>query len=256
MFQDLKFTLRSFRKRPTLTLAILFTLALGIGANSVMFTVVDTVLLRTLPFHEPDRLVNIWNRYDANETHSSPPDYIDRRDQSEVIEALTAISPSQMNLLGGDEPEQVHVARVTASFFEVFGVEALPVPVHFAREEAPERDDGAVISHGLWQRRFGGDLGVLGQTIQLDGAQYLIGGIMPAGFDYPRETDLWIARQFTPEQLADDYRGNEFLAIVGRLRDGATLDEARAEMNVIAARVIESMNSDHIVNCPLIDPFQ
>ena len=80
MLQDLKFSLRSFIKRPALTFAILLTLALGIGANSVMFTVVDTVLLRTLPFHEPDRLVNIWNRYDANETHSSPPDYIDRRD--------------------------------------------------------------------------------------------------------------------------------------------------------------------------------
>ena len=239
MLQDLKFSIRSFIKRPALTFAILLTLALGIGANSVMFTVVDTVLLRTLPFHEPDRLVTIWNRYDVQKTLSSPPDYIDRRDQSELVERVTAISQSRMNLSSEGEPEQVRVSRVTASFFEVFGIEALPAPVRFAQEEAAELDDAAVIGHGLWQRRFGGDLSAIGQTIRLDGEPYRISGIMPAGFDYPRDTDVWIARQFTPEQLADDFRGNEFLTIVGRLHDGATLDEARAEMNVIAARVIE-----------------
>jgi len=121
----------------------------------------------------------------------------------------------------------------------VFGVEALPAPVRFAHEEAAERDDAAVIGHGLWQRRFGGDLAVLGQSIRLDGERYRIAGIMPAGFDYPRETDLWIARQFTPSQLSDSFRGGEFLTIVGRMADGVTLEQAGAEMELIAARVLE-----------------
>lgn len=241
LFQDVKFALRSLSKRPLATTVIVVTLALAIGANTIMFSVVDASLLSDFAFHDPNRLVAIWNRYDRSEAHSSPPDYIDRRDQSDRLASIAAIAQSEMNLAGPGDPERVRVGRVTASFFDVLGVDTWPGPVRFPQEESPEIERVAVLSHALWQGRFGGRGDVVGETLRLDGESFRIVGAVSSALDFPRNTDLWIPLQFTPEQLSDDFRGNEYLEVIGRLKPGVDIAELRAEMDVIAARVIENV---------------
>ena len=236
--QDLRFSCRALLARPALALTIVATLGLGIGANTAMFSLVDEVLGRAAPFRDPERLVVVSNRYDTSRTSSSPPDFIDRRDRSEVLESIAAFSTTEANLAGQAEPEPVRESQVTSAFFQVLGVAPSP-PLRFAAVDAAEPDHRVVLSHGLWLRRFGGDPSAVGRTIRLDGEARTIAAVMPKGFDYPRGTDVWTARQFRPDQLADDYRGNEFLTVVGRMRDGSTIEETRAEMDAIAAGVIE-----------------
>jgi len=239
--QDIKQALRSLIGRPAIATAVILTLAIGIGANTAMFSIVDTVLFGSFGSEAPDRLVVISNRYGTSQTSSSPPDYVDRRDQTEQLSAIAAFTPREMSLAGRGRPEQVRVTSVTASFFDVMRIRGEMPPIRFPHEESTDEIRQVVVSHALWQRRFGGALDPTGDAIRLDGESYRIAGVLPKRFDFPADTDLWIPLTFTPDQLSDDNRGNENLSVVGRMQAHASLDTVRAEMEVIAARVIETV---------------
>ena len=244
ILQDLRFALRTLRHRPGPTLAIGATLALGIGANSTLFSVVDTVLLRPLPFEAPESLVVLQNRYGSKTTALSPPDYADRRDQSELLESSAAFRPDMsLNLAGPDARQvssrQVSASRVTSAFFDVLGVRPLLGQAVFPHEESDGTRQVAVLSHGLWQRNFGGDPEILGSDVDLHGRRFTVIAVMGPDFDFPRGSEVWLPLTFTPRQLADAFRGNEYLSMVGRMKDGVTIEQLRSEMEAIAARVIE-----------------
>lgn len=237
---DLRSALRAIAKRPALSVTAVLTLAVGLGAASIVFAVIDAVLLRRLPYVEPDRIVMIWNLYDGGESYSAPPDYIDRLEQATTLESLAAVAPTTMNLSGELEPRHVDVARVSARFFDVFGVEdARGGPIRFPDERGPEPKNLAVLAHGLWQNGYGGEPDIRGQTLELNGELHEIVGVLPEPFDFPRGTQIYVPLGFDPDELGDDNRGNEYLQNVGRLREGVSVDRARAEMETIAASVLD-----------------
>jgi putative ABC transport system permease protein len=237
MLQDLRVALRLLAKNRTFTAAACLTLAIGIGGTTAMFTVVDAVLLRPLPFPEPERLVWGWGKFPLGDSASiSPPDFQDyRRDARKLRVAAMTSFVTQGALAGEGEPENVGSALASAGFFEVLGVRPALGRGFVAGDEQEKQPRVAVISHALWQRRFGGDAGVLGRTLVLDGRDVTLVGVMPAGFRFPAGAEVW-----TPLALAGEeaqVRRFHFLRIVGRLDGTATLAGAQAELDTIAARL-------------------
>ncbi len=250
LLQDVKYGARALSRRPALSLAIVFTLALGIGVNCTLFGVVDAVLFKSLPYPQPEQLQMVWNRYGTARTASSPPDYADRRDQSQFFSGLAAFVERPLgltescpsgNCAGDNTPLQVRGCRVTASFFNVLGHQPQLGQALFPPEESADPQRLVVLSHGLWQRRFGSDPTILGRPLRLDGEEYIVSAVMPAQFDLPRGTEVWTPLYFTPAQLANDFRGNEYLQVIGRLRPEVSLEQAQSEMTAIAARVIDTV---------------
>ena len=242
MFESLKSDFRSafstLRHRPGVAAAVVLTLSLGIAANTAVFSVVDAVLLRPLPYPEPERIVTLWNRYGATRTASSPPDYMDRRRESRLLEFSAAWTSRSANLAVEGEARRVETTRVTSDFFRVLGVDPFTGPVALPEETSGGLDRVAILSFGLWRGAFGGD-DMLGRTIRLDGESYLVTGVMPPGFDFPARTEIFLPLVFTPEQLADGFRGNEYLFEVARMKPEVALTELSREMAAIAASVLE-----------------
>jgi putative ABC transport system permease protein len=203
MFESLKSDSRSafqtLRHRPGVAAAVVLTLSLGIAANTAVFSVVDAVLLKPLPYPEPERIVTLWNRYGTNRTASSPPDYMDRRRESRLLELSAAWTSRPANLAIEGEARRVETARVTADFFRVMGVDPIAGAAALPEETSGSGERIALLSFGLWQSAFGGK-DVLGRSLRLDGESYLVIGVMPRGFDFPaelRSSCLW----FTPNSL-------------------------------------------------------
>jgi len=228
-------------KNPGFTLVAVLTLALGIGANTAIFSVVNAVLLQPLPYEDPDRLVVIWNKY--LQASNSVPDYFDRREQSKTLEDIAALTIWNTNLTGSGEPVRILSSSVTASFFPVMGVQPAQGRAFRPEEDRPGNNRVAVLSHGCWQRRFGGDPDIVGQTIQLDREAHTVVGVMPENFNLDfmdvEVVEVWTPFGFTPEQMSDDQRGMEYLFVVARVKPGIPLGQVEAEMDTIAARVIE-----------------
>ncbi len=236
---DLGAALRVLRHRPAMAFAAVATLALAIAANAAVFALVDAVLFRPLPYSEPDRIATVWNLYGSNRTESSPPDFLDRRRESRLAEAVAAIDSTPMSLSERGEARRVETSRVTSRFFDVFGVAPRFGAAVFPDEVAGSPERIALLSYRLWRGAFGGEESVVGTTVRLDGEAYAIVGVLPEGFDFPRGTDVWMPLVFSPGQLADAYRGNEYLTIVARARHGVSSSELDREMESIAARVVE-----------------
>ena len=186
---DLRFAVRQLLKNPGFTTVAVLTLALGIGANTAMFSVVSSVLLRPLPFKDPDRLVMVWERnvkkgYEMN--HAGVATFLDWKAQNNVFESMAAFGIDEaLSLTGDHEPERVTAVPVSANLFEVLGVNPTLGRTFRVEEETPGGDQVVILSHGLWQRRFGSDPNLVGKTILLDGRSYLVIGIMPPGFVFP-----------------------------------------------------------------------
>ena len=238
LFADLRYGLRLMRRSPVFTLVTIGTLALGIGANTAIYSVVDSVLLRGLPLADPDRLVMVWE--DASHigfarNTPAPANYFDWREQNRVFTDIAATRGAIANLTTDGPPEQVLGRRVTANFFTVLGVQpALGRAFTAAEDElaAPV----VVISHGLWRRRYNADPRALGTTVTMSGVTRTIIGVMPAGFVFRnREVDFWTSIAFTPAERAT--RQSHFLNVVGRLKPDVSLEQARSEMAAIAARL-------------------
>jgi putative ABC transport system permease protein len=239
LWQDLRYGLRTLVKNPGFTMVAVIALAIGIGANSAIFSVVNTVLLRPLPYKEPDRLVMVW---EDNTRHGYPRDtpavanYIDWRNQNQVFEGIAAIADLSFNLTGTGEPERLEGKRVSANLFPLLGVEPQLGRAFLPEEDQPGAGRVVILSHGLWQRRFGSDMKIVGKPLTLNGESFTVIGVMPPDFQFPRrEVDLWVPIAFTSQEAAS--RGRHYLQVIGRLKPGITLQQAQAEMNTIAARL-------------------
>ena len=234
MLQDVRYALRSLRHHPVFTLTAVLTLGLGIGANTAIFSAVNGVLLRPLPFAEPERLVTVWGHHPAigRET-ASLPDFLDWRAQSRAFTGLAARANTQFTLAGAGEPEVVPGALVTANYFRVLG-SAIPVGRGF-RDEEEHRGSArvAVLSDGFWRRQFGGRPDVVGRQITLSGVPYTVIGAGARGLSVPQEVDVW-ATLLTDTTLG---RRNDFLEVVGRLAPGTDLRGANEELTTIARRL-------------------
>jgi putative ABC transport system permease protein len=256
--QDLRFAARTLARRPGLTAVALVTLALGIGANTAMFSVVNAVLLSPPPFHAPERLVMVWASNPElarglgfeDKLPTSPAAFYDWKAGTSRFEAMAMIRPASLNLSGGGDPERLGAVIVTGEFFAALGT-----PAALGRTLRPEDDDPAapataVLSHAFWQRRFGGDPAAVGQAIRLDGRSTTIVGVMPApfafpragemphGFGFPRGPDAWVPAALTAEQRA--HRGNRGALAFGRLKDGVAPAQAQADLAAVTRRLWET----------------
>ncbi|MGH9940809.1 MAG: ABC transporter permease [Pyrinomonadaceae bacterium] len=246
IWQDLRFALRMLKKRPGFTAAAIIALALGVGANTAIFSVVNSVLLRPLPYKESERLVTIGHLYPKLDLIApvSAPGYVDYRDQTSVFEETAASTNANFNLTDGGEPERVQGRSVTANFLPLLGVAPALGRLFLAEEDQPGAARVAVLSHGLWQRRFGGDPQIINRTIRLNNESYTIVGVTPVEFQFGRD-ELWTPIAFTPEQLANDRRGREYLSALARLKPGVTIEQAQTEMDFIARRIAEANPEDY-----------
>lgn len=239
LFQDFRYALRLLRKSPGFAAAAVLTLALGMSANTVMFSVLNTVLLRPLPYPQADRLVQIWEtdarRGDMHDT-VSPYNFLDWRTQGQSFEQMATYEYSSVVLTGQKVPARLSTLFVTASFFDVLKVGPLKGRTFLPDEDQPGKPRVAVLGYGAWQRHFGGDPGIVGKSVLLDDQAYSIVGVMPAGFGLPRDrTDVWCLPGFDLKQTS---RPSHYLQSIGRLKPGVSLQQAQTEMNTIAERLV------------------
>ncbi len=252
--QDVRYALRMLAKRPGFTAVAALTLALGVGANTAIFSVVEAVLLRALPYRHAGRLVVVWEHYrpeGGKPNTVNPANFLDWRDQAKSFDQMAAFYDLRANLTGVGEPEEVPLQAATPNFFTLLGAGAA-VGRTFTPEDAKgEPAQVAVLSHGLWQRRFGRSSGVIGRVVKLNGNDYTVIGVMPPGFKWfikessrnGRPPELWVPREFS-EQHRDRNASGRFMQAVGRLAPGVSRQRAQAEMDTIAAR-LEEQHASH-----------
>jgi putative ABC transport system permease protein len=237
--QDLRYAFRMLRKNPGFTCIAVLTLALGIGANTAIFSMVNALLLHPYKFRELDQLARVWEDRGVDEgvdaRRISAPDAEEVRVHTQVFESLTDYRCRDFNLNSVGDVQPVRGCEVSANFFEVFGVSPGLGRTFNSAEEQPGADQVAVVSYGFWQRRFGGDSGLLGSVIQLSGRKYNVVGIMPLGFDYPVPTELWVPLTLTPAEKAD--RSELALGALGRLRPGVSVSQAQAALDGLSRRL-------------------
>jgi predicted permease len=239
LIRDVRFALRAMAKKPGFTAVAIIIMALGIGANTAIFSLVRAVLLRPLPFANAERLVTVWEdatQYGFPKNTPAPADYMDWKTRNEVFEDMAAYFPRAFNLVGDGQPEKVYAFRVTGDFFHVLGVEPAMGRVLTAEDDRPEANRAAVISYSLWQSRYGGDTGIIGRDILLNDEKYTVVGVMPNGFQFTdSEIRLWIPTGLTPQRWAS--RGNHYLGVVARMKPGVTLAEANNNIKTIMAQI-------------------
>src|SRR6184192_2951865 len=241
LWQDLRYALHTLAKNPSFTIIAVIALALGIGANSAIFSVVNAVLLRPLPFKNPEQLVMVWE----NATHlgfpkntPSPPNFVDWQKQNTVFTGMAAMSERSFNLTGVGEPERLDGRRVSSNLFDLLGVRPI-IGRTFAPQEDQPGTKVVLLNESLWKRRFGGDPSVIGRVLTLNNEAYTVVGVLPHSVRLPAfvnwRDQVWVPIAFSAEEAAG--RGNHFLEVIARLKPGPTLQQARAEMETIAARL-------------------
>jgi putative ABC transport system permease protein len=240
LLRDIRFGLRGLFKRPGFTFIAVMALALGIGANTAIFSLVNAVLVQPLPFDQPDRLVWMWGniRNGGNRASVSPPDFLDYREQNTTFEHFAAsfTSPINVNLTGNGEPERIPAAGVTGNYFQALGVKPVLGRSFVLENEKSGSDQVAVLSYALWQRRFAADPEILTKTIVLNGKNCAVLGVMPKDFNFPRAAELWVPMNFdgSPDMKS---RSSHFLRPIGRLKPGVTIAQAQADTDAIAQRL-------------------
>jgi len=248
--QDVRVGLRMLRKNPGFTAVAVLTLALGIGTNTAIFSVVNTVLLRPLPYKDPDRLMDVW-RYNPKENvtrdQMSYADFLDLRNQNDVFEGMAAYRElHEIMVSGRGEPERVHGTIASANLWEVLGVNPLLGRTFRAEEERPGKGNVVLLSYEFWQRHFHSDESVLGQAITLDGASYVVVGVMPAGFSFPISAEpvgLWLT--VAPDGEMANGRGVAIYDVITRLRPGVSVAYATGEVRTIFARIAAQYPKNH-----------
>jgi putative ABC transport system permease protein len=240
LLQDLRYGVRMLTKSPGLTFVAVLALALGIGANSAIFSLMDSLLFRPLLVKDIDRLVLVWENNVRSDTtmDPSPANYLSWKEQSQSFEDIAGVTESSFNLSGGDRPERVGAANVSANLFPMLGVPPLLGRTFAAEEEKPGNNRVIVLGNGLWQRRFGSDPNIVGQTVPLNGENYTVIGVMPQGFMYPpgsQVNELWTPLVFSPDEMNN--RAARYVGVLARLKAGVVREQAQAEMNSIARRL-------------------
>jgi predicted permease len=243
--QDIRYALRTLRKQPVFTLVAVLTLTLGIGANTAIFSLLYQTLLRPLPYANADRLVFVWNTYPLMglpQASVSIPDYLDRKTQAPAIEDAALFTGRPANLAEQGRPEQLRALVVTPSFFSTLGRQPF-LGRGFNEDEArPDADKFVILTHGLWNSRFGAERAIVGRDVRVNGEACRVVGVLPADFELPsRDIALLMPFAFTPQQMSDNARGNEFSSMIARLRPGATIEQANAQMKTIVDRNIERL---------------
>ncbi len=239
LLQDLKFALRTLRKNPGFTFAAVLALGLGMGANSAMFSVIDGVLLRPLPFPRSERLANVWEsnvKRNIPKFSVAPANYYDWRKQNQSFSALGAYQASTFNLATKEgEPERFLGTISDRGFFDTLGVQPMLGRIFSEEEDQPGRDGVVILGYGVWRQRFGGDPKIVGQTLNMNGKPRTVIGVMPEGFEYPPQSVMWSPLGFDNENR--ERRDYHQLRVIGRLKDGVSLESARAEFQTIGSRL-------------------
>ncbi|MEP6691037.1 MAG: ABC transporter permease [Gemmatimonadaceae bacterium] len=244
LVQDIRLAVRGLRRTPGFAIVVIATLALCIGANSAIFSVVNAVLLRPLPYRDPDALVRIYHVWEGKKQVMSPPNFIDVAKASHSLIDASAVSPETFNLIGAGEPVRVNGAATSASFFRTFGATPVLGRAFQADENEPGHTKVVVLSHALWQQRFGSSAAVIGTPIDLDGVRYTIVGVMGPAFDFPRKTQLWTPLVYD-ERFTMKSRGAWYIGAVARLKPGVSEGEAAAEVQTIGKRLEQQYPDDN-----------
>jgi predicted permease len=257
LLQDLRFAARTLVKRPGFVVIAVATLALGIGGSTSIFTVVNAALLRGLPYKSPDRLYHLWEKTPQTEFSKrefSYPDYQDYQ-QNSSFEGLAAYTGGGAIMSGGGEPESIFAPRVSANFFSVLGVDPVLGRTFQGDEDKQGGPKVTVLTYGLWQRRFGGDTGIVGKALTINGESYTVIGVLPASFQFAlRAADLWLPYQPTQNQLTRRYmHGTNLMA---RLKSGVTVPQAEAEVSLIASRIEQQHYQSHANTSARVVPLQ
>jgi len=231
LIQDLRYAVRTFLRQPAFSLTAILALALGIGANTAVFTVVYAVLLKPLPYPDPDALIYMHDTYPAVTYASvSAAKFMALRDGNRSLDALAATAPVSVTLTGDGEPELVFGSRVSAGMFEVLQVPALHGRWFSKEEDLPNADSVIVLGHSLWQRRFASDPSIIGSVLTVDARARTVVGVMPPGFTYPGRTQAWIPLAFAPTIAP----GGNFLRLVGRMRSGVTVEQVQRDLSSVS----------------------
>ena len=257
--QDVRYGVRMLLKNPAFTAIAVLALALGIGANSAIFSVVNTLLLRPLPYKNPDQLVVIWE----NATHLGFPkntpsaaNFLDWQKQSTVFAGMGAFAQRSFNLTGVGEPERLDGRRVSANLFDLLGVKPI-LGRNFVPDEDKPGTKVALLNETLWKRRFGSDPGVIGRSLSLNGEPYTVVGVLPSSVRLPAfgnwRDQVWVPLAFSAEEAAS--RGNHYLEVIGRMKPGVTVAKARAEMETIAARLAQQYPEDNVRIGAVVNPL-
>ncbi len=237
-WHDARYAARMLLKNPGFTFVAVLTLSLGIGANSAIFSVVNAVLLRPLPYREPDRLVAASPYRQATDPYNVlSPDFLDWRSQSQSFERFAAYTTDTADLTGSGEPERLTAGLVTADLFSTLGVPPALGRDFTAEEDQPNGSPAVILSYSLWRRRFGGDPQMIGRAITLDSQSRTVVGIMPSGFRFPAELDMWLPLALDPPRPEMRRRPMAILNVVGRLKSGVTPEAARSELTTILRRM-------------------
>ncbi len=257
-FQDVRLALRGLRARPVFSITILITLALGIGANSAIFSVVDALLLRPLPYAQPAQLVHLWETFKSNvdnRSEASYPDYLDWGARNHSFAALGGYHGSGF-LVGGAQPFMVTGAKSTANFFNVLGVHAIVGRTFQQGEDAVGAPRVALLTYGLWMRQYAGDRGVVGRAITLDGTPATIIGVLPSDFTFARQSTAEIWAPIDRGEDSRRQRGNHWLNIVARLKPGATLATASADMSSVMRDLAQAYPASNARRDAAVVPLQ
>jgi putative ABC transport system permease protein len=236
---DLRYAFRQLIASPGFTAVAILTLALGIGACTAIFSVVNGVLLRPLDYPQPDRIVVIkeTNLPQFPQFSASPPNFLDWQKQTHSYSYLAALSGDQINLTGEGEPQRLIGVHATPDYFKVYGIQAVLGRTFAPGEDTPGKDRVVVLSNPFWQRVFGGEKNVIGRSIQLNGEPYTVIGVAPPEFGQATKVDVWTPLTFSPEERSNKYRGAHYLSVVGRLKPGVSAAQADAEMKLLASQL-------------------
>ncbi|HKR12942.1 MAG TPA: ABC transporter permease [Pyrinomonadaceae bacterium] len=237
-FKDIRYGLRSLLRQPSFTIVAVLTIALGIGANTAIFSLVNAVLLRALPFQSPEQLVSVGKAPgEGGLPGIAGFQYLAWQEKSTSLDGIAAYTDNNYNLIGNGEPERISCAQVSASLFPTLGVQPLAGRTFQPEEDRRGQDLVAVVSEGFWERRYGRDASLIGRTIQLDDKRYTVVGIMPASFRYPGDFEIWLPLALDPIRETQ----GDFLSLVevmGRLKPGVLVQQAQAELNLISQQAV------------------
>jgi putative ABC transport system permease protein len=258
VWQDLRYGFRMLLRKPSFTIIAVVTLAFGIGANTAIFTVVNAALLRPLPFNEPERLVHLWETKQQTafgEREASYPDYLDWKASTKVFDGMAGYSHRSFILTGRETPDRFEGAAVTDGFFQVLGVAPVVGRGFQSGEDQPGGAKIVILSHGLWQRRFGGDPSIVGQSLVLNGNSYTVVGVLPETFQFALagSAELWIPLTASPEQMSRRFW--HWLNVIGRLKPGVTREQAEAEMGVVARNIAQAYPDSHTGTSIILVPL-
>jgi len=238
LWKDLRYSLRCLRKQPAFTIVAVLTLAVGIGANTAIFSVVNALLVKPLAFPHLERVVALWDKVPSRGVERNEvtvANYLDWQAQNKTFAQLGIYRWWSANLTGAESPERVQGFQVSTNFLDVVGVSPLLGRGFSSEEKQPGKDAVALITYSLWQRRFGGDANIIGKTIATNGNQRIVIGVMPQGFNYPKGAEIYAPLAFTPELAGS--RGSHAYLGIGRLKAGVSLSEAQADLDTIASQL-------------------